>query len=120
MIRTILSILILCTALSGCKNEIQFDKPGWTSIADLGMYPQRYEMLDDLIKNHKLVGLSCRQLFDKLGHPENYSDVPKNAIYYNIVTDYGHNIDPVYVKNLMFQFDGDSIITNFTVLEHKN
>jgi hypothetical protein len=107
--------------LTSCKNNLSFDKAGWIFQGDLGSYPNRDKMLDDLTKNQKLKGLTYRQLIDKIGEPEkNISGEENHTISYDIVTDYGHDIDPEYIKTLVFRFDNDSIITDFTINEIKH
>lgn len=117
MDRLIITILTIFSLLTGCNKSITFDKYGWIIQDDLGLYPNRDKMLDDLTKNQKLEGLTYNQLIDKLGHPVKYSPGDSNTIYYEIVTDYGHDIDPVYIKTLEFKFDNDSIIKSFKINE---
>ena len=83
------------------------------------MYPNRDKMLNDLIKNHKLKGLTYRQLVEQIGEPEQNVSGDSNTVYYNIVTDYGHDIDPIYSKTLQLGFDKDSIIIDFKIIETK-
>ena len=109
----------ICILLIACKNEIKFHKAGWTTKVDL-VYPNRERMLNDLTQNQKLKGLSYRQLISKIGEPENNMTGDFNSIYYDIVTDYGHDIDPIYIKILEFKLDKDSIITDFKINEIKH
>ncbi len=71
-------------------------------------------MLNNLMNRHKLKGLTCKQFIDLLGEPENYTDEEPNTATYNIVTNYGGNIDPVYIKNLEVKFSVDSLVTDIT------
>jgi len=119
-IKTIFFLFGICILLTACKNEIKFDKARWTTREDLGLYPNRDKMLNDLIQNQKLKGLSYNQLIDKIGEPEKNITGDNNSIYYDIVTDYGYDIDPVYIKTLEFKFDTDSIITDFKINEIKH
>ena len=73
-------------------------------------------MLKDLTTEHKLVGLKYSQLIELLGEP-NFND--SSSLAYKIIEDYGHDIDPVYTKNLDFTFLKDSTITSFKVYEWK-
>ncbi|WP_118976528.1 hypothetical protein [Taibaiella koreensis] len=73
-------------------------------------------MLDDLMKNHKLIGLKYNQLIDSLGEPNYLED---SIISYRITEDYGSDIDPVYVKTLQFSISRDSIVTSFKIKEWK-
>ena len=72
------------------------------------------------MNNHRLKGLTYKQLIDLLGEPEKYKDEEPNTATYNIVTDYGGDIDPVYVKNLEVKFSTDSIVKNVSINEIKN
>lgn len=115
-----MTILTICFLLVSCKDNIPFDKAGWTIQGDIGLYPNRDKMLDDLIKRHNLKGLTCQQLIDKIGEPEKNIVAEKNTICYAIVTEYGHDIDPVYTKTLEFKLDNDSMITDFKINETKH
>ncbi len=112
--------MAICFLVISCKNTIPFNKTGWNIQGDLGWYPNRDKMLEDLLKNQKLIGLTYKQLIEKIGEPETYQDGDKNSIYFDIITDYGHEIDPVYFKTLEFKFNKDSIITSFKVKEINN
>jgi len=75
------SFLIL-VALS-CNAEIKFDKEKWSERYDIDFpSPYREQMLSDLLRNHKLVGLKYPQLIETLGSP-NFSD--SNSIGYTIL-----------------------------------
>jgi outer membrane protein assembly factor BamE (lipoprotein component of BamABCDE complex) len=120
MKRQTIIILSICFLLTACKDNVSFDKAGWTIQGDLGLYPNRDKMLEDLTKNQILKGLTYRQLIEKMGEPEKNVIGDSNAIYYDIVIDYGHDIDPVYTKTVEFKFDKDSIITDFKINETKH
>jgi hypothetical protein len=92
MDRQIIIIFTICFFLAACNDNISFDKTGWTIQGDLGLYPNRDKMLDDLTRNQKLKGLHYRQLICKIGEPEKNMIEDSNTIYYDIVTDYGYNI----------------------------
>jgi outer membrane protein assembly factor BamE (lipoprotein component of BamABCDE complex) len=119
MKRLTITILICCFLHTGCNHNIPFDKAGWTIQNDTGLYPNRDRMLDDLIKNQQLKGLTYRQLIDKIGEPEKNLTGDSNTIYYNIITDYGSDIDPVYNKTLAIKFDGDGIVKDLKINETK-
>lgn len=114
-------IFILFTMLwtIACNNAYKdkFNKEGWCRTEDLHVHPQRANMLDDLLKHNTLKGLTVSQLIDKLGNPDFNTPPDSNKIYYNIITEYGLDIDPVYSKNLIFTYSPDSIITNFIIDE---
>ncbi|MFN8713854.1 MAG: hypothetical protein ACK5Z2_13490 [Bacteroidota bacterium] len=120
MKRLTITILTCCFLFAGCNHNIPFDKAGWIIQNDTGLYPNRDRMLDDLIKNQQLKGLTYRQLIDKIGEPEKNVTGDSNTIYYNIITDYGSDIDPIYTKTFAVKFDGDSIVTDFKINEIKH
>ncbi|MBD1393082.1 hypothetical protein [Mucilaginibacter glaciei] len=108
-------LMILLFALSSCQQK--FDKNLWSERNDLGMYPNRKSMLDDVVKNHKIKGQSYKQIIELLGKSTGLED---NKLYYNIITDYGWDIDPIYAKDLIITFNRDSIATGFNVKEWKH
>ena len=91
--------LLLFGLLTSCNNDITFEKNGWQQKDDLGFYPNRNKMLNDLTINHNLKGLSYKKIIELIGEPEK-NITANNSIFYNIITDYGHDIDPVYSKTL--------------------
>ena len=99
---------------------MKFEKNGWNQKGDLNSYPNRESMLKDLTGNHKLKGIAYPKLIDLLGLPENYSDEEFNTMTYNIVTEYGNDIDPVYIKNLEIKLAKDSIVENYKIVEIKH
>lgn len=96
-----------------CSNEVKFEKKGWMTIED-PIYPpsSREKMLGDLLENHKLIGLKYSQMEKLMGLPDGKDS---NSAYYRIVVEYGSDIDPVYTKNLIFQFSKDSTIISTKV-----
>jgi len=111
--------LILFGSLSACKERvIKFNKIGWSEFED-GLPILREKMIDDLLKNHVLKGLSYKQLVDTVGTPNEQSILGFDSVSYIILLDYGHDIDPVHTKTLRFYFDKDSIITNWKIIEQK-
>ncbi len=109
---------LLVLILFSCnKKEIKFDKSKWNEQTD-PLFPSTYrlKMLNDLTSNYKLVGLKYSQLIGLLGVPDNQDKITSS---YNIVLDYGGDIDPVYIKELDFIFSKDSVITSFKVHEWK-
>ncbi|HVY74878.1 MAG TPA: hypothetical protein VG890_08625 [Puia sp.] len=105
--------------LFSCKGKSaeKFNKAKWIEQVDPLFPPEKRSlMLDDLLKNYKLEGLTYRQLIDILGIPDSKDDT---SLSYKIVVDYGKDIDPVYTKNLDFTFSKDSIIKSFKLSEWK-
>ena len=113
-------ITLFALLVFSCNQDRKFDKSAWIEKGDLGIYPNRDRMLKDLVQNHQLIGLSYKQLVELLGEPENYSGAEPNVAYYNVLTHYGRDIDPVYIKNLQVKFNSDSIVTNVNIGEIKH
>ena len=114
----ILQFVALIFFLLSCDNkQIKFDKNKWNEQTD-PLFPSSYrpKMLKDLTSNYKLAGFKYSQLIALLGIPDNKDS---SSLSYKIVVDYGHDIDPVYTKNLDFIFSKDSIITSVKVNEWK-
>jgi hypothetical protein len=110
--------LIICMLLISCNSDIKFDKTGWNQKGDLNNYPNREKMLNDLMENHKIKGLKYSELVNLLGEPEIEKTSENITAYYNIATEYGLDIDPVYIKNLVISLSIDStaqscIVTNW-------
>jgi uncharacterized membrane protein len=113
---TTIGLLFIVACNSIGINE-KFDKSKWTAKDDMD-YPMRDAILNDLVTNHQLKGLTYKQLIDSLGEPANYGD-NKDSIYYDVVVNYGY-LDPKSGKYLAIGFNKDSITTGFKVVEWKN
>ncbi|EKT4500007.1 hypothetical protein JE954_002467 [Flavobacterium psychrophilum] len=114
----LINILVFILLIS-CNSNVKFEKIGWNKKGDLNSYPNREKMLNDLMENYKIQGLNYAELVNLLGEPENYSDNDAGVIYYNIITDYGSNIDPVCVKNLKIKLDKNQKVERYIVEEIK-
>jgi hypothetical protein len=118
--RKVKLIVILSFILLSFACNTKFEKTGWMYQVEVGMYPNRERMLNDLTENNRLKGLTYRELIAKIGPDENYKQGYDTCIFYSIVTDFGQDIDPVYTKNLMFKFDNDSIVIDYKIKEWKH
>jgi len=108
-------IIFCLIVFSSCGQK--FDKIKWAEDYKSGIPgPNRSKMLDDLTSNYKLVNIKYSQLVDLLGNPDY---IESSEISYDIIVDYGTDIDPVYTKNLDFSFSKDSVITSYKVREWK-
>ncbi len=117
MIVKLLLLEILLVLISSCTMESKFDKEKWNNKDDF-TYAYRKIMLKDLTENYQLEGITYKQLTQLIGTPDNIVG-DKNRIYYEIVTEYKRDIDPTYIKILIFEIGNDSIVTNFEIEEHK-
>ena len=113
----ILNGLILLILFS-CSSDIAFDEEKWKYESD-GAYIYRDKMIDDLMENKRLHGLTYDSLVNLLGPSENYVDLRENELAYTVIEDYGWDIDPVYVKQLRVKLSPDSIVTDYEILEWK-
>ena len=104
--------------LFSCRIEKKFDKEKWVEVADLMTFPNRKYMINDLVKNFQLKGKTYNEIIELLGQSQ--SDMnSEHQIFYDVDINYGFDIDPVYTKILLLQFDKDSIVKNFEVREWK-
>lgn len=95
---------------------MEFDKSKWNERFD-GFYEYRENMVQDLMENHLEKGMELKKVVELLGEPGNYHNKEENEIIYEIMVDYGWNIDPMEGKELHIEFDKDSMITNYK-LDH--
>ena len=105
----------LLPILCGCTEK--FDKKKWADFGELGG-SDKVLMAEDLIKTHKLIGLTNEQMLRLLGPPAN----DPTATWYNLKED-GEFLspDPVSGKNLTIQFNQDSVIVKAVIEEwHKH
>lgn len=113
-------ILFLSTVIISCNSkETEFNETKWSKQRD-GSYQYREMMTADLIANHLHKGMHHDEIVKLLGQPENYSDLDANTIAYEIMVDYGWNIDPVETKTLILRFSSDSLYAGGEVKHWKN
>ena len=108
--------IIVVFALFGCnditRNE-KFDKTKWAHYDEL-YGPDRDLMGEYLVKTHKLIGLTYRQMLQLLGAPANYTGTTNT--YYKLATEFD-GTEPVSEKNLNIQFNKDSVIISVEIKE---
>ena len=100
------------------KQGLKFNKSNWEVKEDWD-YPYRDRMLNDLVKNHKLVGLTYGQLIDSLGPPANTGN-DSGSVSYEITTRFKSDIDPTSGKNLYIKLNPESVVTSYKISEWKN
>jgi hypothetical protein len=88
--------------------KFNYDYHSWTEKGDLGTYPTRTKMVDDILKYLKLKGQTTTQIENLLGKPD---FIEQNEFGYKIDEDYGTDIDPIATTTLTIKFNKDSIIT---------
>lgn len=108
--------LISLIAITGCNSSAKFDRQKWSNGNGLD-YPLRDQVIDDLVKNHQLKGLTYRQVIDTLGSPQKLDSL---QVSYQIVDNsftYSRT-KPIHKKNLILYFSKDSVVTRFEVYDH--
>ncbi|PZR28554.1 MAG: hypothetical protein DI538_24800 [Azospira oryzae] len=109
-----LAMIVVISLIISCANE-KFDKNKWNSNKDAGSPPaERSKMLEDLLAGRKWEGLSYNDVIELVGPPD-FSD--SIHFLYDIETNYGFDIDPIYTKQLIYYLSSDSIVTRFEVKE---
>jgi hypothetical protein len=81
------------------------------------VYADRESMVRDLMDNHLHIGMSYAELTELIGKPENYANMKRSLVAYEIMVDYGWHIDPVEGKTLVIQLSKDSTVVGYK-LEH--
>jgi len=105
-------------SVAGCNNKQEFTREMW-HYGDGLNFPSRKAILDDLLANHKIVGLNHYQVIQLLGSPQ-FKDTANFKYYYQIEdtgTQYNPKKKPIYTKNLVLSFSKDSIVTKKEVIE---
>ena len=116
----IIPLIVFYTFISSCndisKSE-KFDQEKWKQYSEVDG-PERDLMAEDLIKTHKLMGLTNKQMVQLLGPPENDT----TATWYELKEE-GEWLspDPVSGKDLVIKFNKDSVIISAEIKEwHKH
>ena len=112
----ILFVFLLFSCGIGDK---KFDKTTWNEKNDI-FFANREKMVKDLMENHLKKGMTYEEVIDLLGQAENYQDDPPNTICYEIMVDYGWNIDPQKGKTLYIEFSRDSTLKNVRLEKWKH
>lgn len=100
--------------------ESKFDTQKWKEKDKMGYNNHRNEMLQDLVRNYSLTGKHYNDIVSLLGNTKIYMHKGKLMATYNVFTDFGTDIDPVYTKSMYFYFNNDSIVTSYEVYEWSN
>lgn len=113
----IIVIILIISIFNSCvdKNE-KFDKIKWNKRED-GFYLNRESMVEDLAKNYLKKGTKYIRIISLLGKPQNLNEEEENTISYELMTDFGWDIDPVEVKTLKIRISKDSTLVNWKI-EH--
>jgi hypothetical protein len=112
---------LLVFSCQSASDKLKFDKGRWTEFndSDGGEYPYRNKMLNDLVSNHKLKGLTYKQLVDSLGAPT-YSEASNGTVSYEITSEFDSDIDPTHGKNFDLFLGADSTVISYKISEWKH
>ncbi|RVT98159.1 hypothetical protein EOD41_17460 [Mucilaginibacter limnophilus] len=114
--RVILVVIGLTVLLiSACSKKQKFDRALWKD-GDGLEFKYRDNMLDDLLQNHKIKGLTWKQVQDTLGRPQGTKGL---STYYDIDIKYD-GYPPSYMKRLFIDFNQDSVAVNTRIYEKTN
>lgn len=103
---------------TGCNNASKFDRQKW-SYGDGLDYPLRDDIINDLVKNHHIKGLTYHQVIDSLGAPQQRDTL--QVAYQILDNSYSYSRKkPVRKKNLILYFSKDSVVTRFEIYDHTN
>ena len=112
--------ILLCFLFVACNlTDIKFEKEKWNERDDI-FYAYREKMVKDLMKNHLKKGMTYKEVIELLGEHGYYQYIPSNTIGYEIMVDYGWNIDPQKGKTLYIEFTEDSTIKEFRLEKWKH
>jgi outer membrane protein assembly factor BamE (lipoprotein component of BamABCDE complex) len=112
----ILMGIIVFTALTGCGNSSKFDRQKW-SYGDGLEYPLRDEIVDDLMQNHHIKGLTFDQVIDSLGSPQRRDSLKFTYQILDNSFEFAQK-SPIRKKNLIVYFNKDSVAVKFEIYDH--
>jgi hypothetical protein len=114
-----LPILLFAVLLSCGQGEKRFDKSSWGERDDM-FYANRESMVRDLMDNHLRIGMSYAELTELVGKPENYGNMERNIVAYEIMVNYRRDIDPVEGKTLIIKLSEDSTVMEYNLKRWKH
>lgn len=112
-----LIVAILLIGFLSCGRK--FDKEKWNKKDDI-FYDYRESMVKDLMKNHLKERMTYNEVCELLGTSEIFPATPPYTICYEIMVDFGWNIDPQRGKELYIEFTSDSILKEFRLVKWKH
>lgn len=110
--------LLLMLVFASCSKK-KFNSAEWKDSYEVNrgfVAPELKAMAEDIVANHKLIGLTHKQMLDSPGEPEN----DPTPSWYTVEENYDM-IDPVSGSYLRIDFNKDSIIVKAVVIKwHKH
>jgi hypothetical protein len=123
--KKVIFIGFLIFFVSGCNENIPFEKGKWKKQVD-GFYPYRDAMMESLLQSTEFKGKTLKQAFDILGKHDNWCDHNMYELKYQVLEEYGSDMDPVHTKYLVFELnssdkliDSNTVIINYRIDEWK-
>ena len=100
---------------SACQiKSTKFDKEKWLIFED-NHYRFRKEMIEDLLRNIKLKGLTRSELIDLLGKSENMWKTDKE-LFYPIEKKYD---EPIHIIFLAVRINDNDIVDYFEIIDNR-
>lgn len=117
IILLIILFILITSLLNSCVSKSpKFDKIKWNERED-GFYLFRENMVEDLTKKYLKKGTKYERIIFLLGQPQNLNDEVEKTISYELMADFGWDIDPIEVKTLKIKISKDSTLLNYRI-EH--
>ncbi|MEO8239350.1 MAG: hypothetical protein ABI576_14700 [Flavobacterium sp.] len=109
-------LIVVFLIFNAChiNGQQKFDKERW-QIKKEGNFLYRNEMLDDLVANVQLKGLSRNELIGLLGESENMQSSDKE-LFYPIIQKYE---EPIHIIFLAICIDGTDIVDYFEIIDNR-
>ena len=109
-------LLLTFFIFTSCQinSQIKFDKEKWL-LKENNKYIYREEMLEDLVTNIQLKGLTRKQLIDLLGSSENMWETDKN-LFYPILQNYD---EPPHIITLAIVINEKDLVDYFEVIDNR-
>ncbi|WP_136666916.1 hypothetical protein [Flavobacterium sp. H122] len=109
-------LLFTFLVLSSCQinSQEKFDKEKWL-LKENNKYTYREKMLEDLVTNVQLKGLTKKELIDLLGRSENMWETDKQ-LSYPILQNYD---EPPHIINLVIVIDEKDIVDYFEIIDNR-
>lgn len=110
----------VCLLIISCGiEEKKFDKLKWNDKED-GFYLNRESVINDVMENHLRKKMTYQEIIKLLGEPAKYGDSEPNTMVYEIMVDYGWNIDPMEGNDLYIELSKDSTLVNYKLEQWKH
>ena len=111
-------IAVLLIFIISCRQKNKFDTKTWMEQSEIGKYPNRKFIVQDLIKYYKLKGTNYNEVIELLGQPFPTFDFKTDTIMlYPIDMKFDQNKHLASAKSLILKLKNDSIIRDFELVD---